>query len=85
DGAVVVTTPQAVSLLDVRKELDFCKKVDLPVLGIVENMSGYVCPHCADCTNIFSTGGGEALAKEYNLHFLARLPIEPELTKILDS
>ncbi|KAI8853244.1 P-loop containing nucleoside triphosphate hydrolase protein [Chytridium lagenaria] len=71
DGAVLVTTPQAISVLDVRKELSFCKKVGIPILGVIENMSGYVCPHCEECTNLFSKGGGEALAKEHDLPFLA--------------
>lgn len=51
DGAVLVTTPQAVALADVRKELNFCRKVGLPILGVVENMSGFVCPHCAVCSH----------------------------------
>ena len=67
DGAVMVTTPQAVAIGDVRRELAFCKKAGLKVLGIVENMSGYVCENCQECTNIFSKGGGEALAKDRGL------------------
>ncbi|CAG8470217.1 7193_t:CDS:10, partial [Acaulospora colombiana] len=70
DGAVIVTTPQAVALADVRKELNFCKKVKIPILGVVENMSGFVCPHCEECTNLFSTGGGESMAKEFDVEFL---------------
>ncbi|KAJ3089768.1 Nucleotide-binding protein 2, partial [Quaeritorhiza haematococci] len=70
DGAVVVTTPQAVSLSDVRKELNFCKKVQIPILGVVENMSGYVCPHCSECSDIFSKGGGEAMASQFEVDFL---------------
>ncbi|CAO3666133.1 unnamed protein product [Rhizopus stolonifer] len=54
DGAVIVTTPQAVAIADVRKEISFCRKVNMPILGVVENMSGYVCPHCAVCLNIFT-------------------------------
>jgi Mrp family chromosome partitioning ATPase len=67
---VLVTTPQAVAVADVRKELNFCRKVELPILGVVENMSGFVCPYCAECTNIFSTGGGEAMAEEFGVPFL---------------
>ena len=70
DGAVIVTTPQAVSLSDVRKEINFCKKVKIPLLGIVENMSGYICPHCSEHHDIFSSGGGEALATEFKIPFL---------------
>ncbi|KAJ3107773.1 Nucleotide-binding protein 2 [Phlyctochytrium bullatum] len=85
DGAVLVTTPQAISVLDVRKELSFCRKVDLPVLGVVENMSGYVCPHCAECTNLFSKGGGEKLATENKLPFLGSVPIDPALVTLIES
>jgi len=85
DGAVVVTTPQGVALADVRKELNFCKKVKLPVLGIVENMSGFICPHCAECTNIFSTGGGEAMAIEFGIFFLGRVPIDPSFTSMVEA
>ena len=59
DGAVLVTTPQAVAVGDVRREVTFCKKAKLKILGVVENMSGFVCPNCKDCTNIFSKGGGK--------------------------
>lgn len=85
DGAVVVTTPQNVAIADVRKELSFCKKVSLPVLGIVENMSGYICPHCSECTNLFSKGGGEALAKEQGVPFLGCVPIDPGLVTMIES
>ncbi|KAI8840658.1 P-loop containing nucleoside triphosphate hydrolase protein [Chytriomyces cf. hyalinus JEL632] len=85
DGAVLVTTPQDVSVADVRKELSFCLKVGIKVLGIVENMSGYVCPHCSECTNLFSKGGGESLAKEHNLPFLGYIPIDPTLVSTIES
>jgi len=79
EGAVLVTTPQAVAVGDVRRELTFCRKTGLKVLGIVENMSGYVCPHCSHCTNIFSTGGGRALAEHSKVPFLGSVPMEPYL------
>lgn len=79
DGAVVVTTPQALAVGDVRRELTFCKRARLKVLGIVENMSGYVCPNCNECTNIFSKGGGEALADHAKVPFLGAIPIDPNL------
>ncbi|KAJ3219627.1 Nucleotide-binding protein 2 [Dinochytrium kinnereticum] len=85
DGAVLVTTPQAISILDVRKELSFCKKVGIRVLGIIENMSGYVCPHCAECTNVFSKGGGEKLAKEHDLPYLGSVPIDPALVNMIEA
>lgn len=84
DGAVVVTTPQAVAIGDVRRELTFCKKTGLKVIGIVENMSGYVCPNCTECTNIFSKGGGEALASHAGVPFLGCVPIDPNLAMAVD-
>eukprot|EP00756_Hemistasia_phaeocysticola_P061824 Hpha_TRINITY_DN5228_c0_g1::TRINITY_DN5228_c0_g1_i1::g.116710::m.116710 len=83
-GAVVVTAPQQVSTDDVAKELSFCKKLGLQVLGVVENMSGFACPHCAGCTPIFSSGGGEALAKKYDVCFLGSVPIDPRLAACED-
>jgi len=79
DGAVVVTTPQDVSLLDVRKSIAFANAVNLPVLGIVENMSGLVCPHCGGEVDVFKKGGGEAAAKELGLPFLGRIPLDPRI------
>ncbi len=79
DGAVVVTTPQEVSLLDVRKSISFAKAVNLPILGIVENMSGLVCPHCGKEIDVFKVGGGEAAAKELGLPFLGRIPLDPQI------
>lgn len=84
DGAVVVTTPQLVSVDDVRKEINFCEKANFKVLGIVENMSGFVCPYCAECTNIFSKGGGENLAHELNLKFLGAIPIDPTFVDLIE-
>ncbi|XP_036681655.1 cytosolic Fe-S cluster assembly factor NUBP2 isoform X3 [Balaenoptera musculus] len=84
-GALVVTTPQAVSVGDVRRELTFCKKVGLRVIGVVENMSGFVCPHCEECTNIFSRGGGEELARHAGVPFLGSVPLDPELTRSLEE
>ncbi|RKP13746.1 P-loop containing nucleoside triphosphate hydrolase protein [Piptocephalis cylindrospora] len=83
--SVIVTTPQAVALSDVRKEVDFCRKTNLAIAGVVENMSGYVCPHCTHCSNVFSTGGGESLATEYGLPFLGRVPLDPSYTATLDG
>ncbi|XP_066496829.1 cytosolic Fe-S cluster assembly factor NUBP2 isoform X2 [Tiliqua scincoides] len=84
-GAILVTTPQAVSVGDVRRELTFCKKTGLPVLGIVENMSGFVCPHCSECTNIFSKGGGQELAKHAGVPFLGCVPLDPQLSQSLED
>ncbi|HKZ99330.1 MAG TPA: Mrp/NBP35 family ATP-binding protein [Thermoplasmata archaeon] len=79
DGAVVVTTPQEVALLDVRKSISFARAVNLRVLGIVENMSGMICPHCGKSVDVFKVGGGEAAAKELGLPFLGRIPLDPRI------
>ncbi|HBG17994.1 MAG TPA: ATPase [Desulfobulbaceae bacterium] len=75
--AVVVTTPQKVALADVRKSINFCKTVKVEIVGVVENMSGLVCPHCHETVNIFKSGGGEALARELDLPFLGKVPMDP--------
>lgn len=72
NGAILVTTPQAISVNDVRREIAFCRKVSLPLIGIIENMSGYVCPNCTECTNIFSSGGGKLLAEFSEIPFLGK-------------
>lgn len=79
DGAVIVTTPQEVALLDSRKCANFAKQVNLKVLGIVENMSGLTCPHCGGYIEPFKTGGGESAAKELGLPFLGRVPMDPKV------
>ncbi|KAK4226688.1 putative cytosolic Fe-S cluster assembling factor nbp-35 [Podospora fimiseda] len=84
-GAVVVTTPQAVATADVRKELNFCKKVGVEVIGVVENMSGFVCPNCSECTNIFGSGGGQVMAEEFKIKFLGRVPIDPQFLVLIES
>ncbi len=83
--AVVVTTPQEVSLLDVRKSINFCKQINMPVLGIVENMSGMICPHCGKAIDIFKKGGGEKLAKELDIPFLGRIPVDPRIVTTGDA
>merc|ERR1712071_221009 len=85
DGAVLVTTPQAIAVGDVRRELTFCKRAGLKVIGILENMSGYVCPHCSTCTNVFSSGGGRALADHAKVPFLGSVPLEPALAKTAET
>ncbi len=79
DGAVMVTTPQDVSTGDVRRGVRMFEKVNTRVLGIVENMSGFRCPHCGESVDIFGKGGGEALARELDLPFLGRVPLDPEV------
>ena len=84
-GAVVVTTPQELSLNDVRKCITFCRQLELPVLGVVENMSGFVCPHCGKRTDIFKTGGGVKLAEEMNVNYLGSIPLDPRIVDAGDK
>ncbi|MGC9021578.1 MAG: P-loop NTPase [Dissulfurimicrobium sp.] len=83
--AVVVTTPQEVSLLDVRKSISFCRHVNMPILGIVENMSGMICPHCGKAVDVFKKGGGEKLAEELGITFLGRIPVDPRIVTTGDA
>jgi len=87
DGAVVITTPQEVSLMDVRKEINFCKKVGIPVIGVVENMSAFVCPKCKTETKIFppTTGGAQKMAQEMGVKFLGSIPLDPRIAKSSDE
>jgi Mrp family chromosome partitioning ATPase len=84
-GAVVVTTPQAVSTADVRKELNFCAKTGIRVLGVVENMSGFVCPHCSECTDIFGSGGGRSMAEEFKVPFLGSVPMDAQFITLIEE
>lgn len=84
-GAIVVTTPQAVALADVRKSLNFCKQVGMKVVGLVENMSGYVCPECGHYADIFKVGGGVRLAAEFGVPFLGQMPIDPMVVSAGDE
>jgi Mrp family chromosome partitioning ATPase len=86
DGAIIITTPQEVALQDVRKEIDFCRKVKIPIVGVVENMSGFVCPNCKGESTIFppTTGGAEKMAKEMDVKFLGRIPLDPRIAKSCD-
>jgi ATP-binding protein involved in chromosome partitioning len=83
--AVIVTTPQKVALKDVRKSIQFCKSLGMPIFGIIENMSGFVCPECGTTHELFKTGGGKALALETGFRFLGRIPIDPRLVTTSDS
>ncbi|SFM67313.1 Mrp/NBP35 family ATP-binding protein [Thermodesulforhabdus norvegica] len=83
--AVIVTTPQEVALADVRKSINFCRKVGLNILGIVENMAGLYCPHCGGFVPIFKTGGGEKTAKDMGIAFLGSLPFNPAVVEAGDS
>ncbi|KAK3705200.1 hypothetical protein QZH41_014000 [Actinostola sp. cb2023] len=87
DGAVIVTTPQEVSLLDVRKQISFCKKVKLPIIGVIENMSGFVCPKCKKESDIFpaTTGGAKKMSEDMKVPFLGRIPLDPRIGKSCDE
>jgi ATP-binding protein involved in chromosome partitioning len=85
DGAVMVTTPQNISTSDVRRGVRMFEKVNTRVLGIVENMSGYECPHCGEVVKIFGKGGGESLAGAMDLPFLGAVPLDPEVSQAGDT
>lgn len=83
--SILISTPQATALNDTLKSLSFTRKLNLPVLGFVENMSGYACPCCGEISQIFSKGGGEKMAHEQDLEFLGRVPIDTKLVELLDE
>lgn len=85
DGSVIVTTPQEVALLDSRKAVVFSRMVHVPVIGIVENMSGFKCPHCQKEIDLFKVGGGEKAAQELKVPFLGRIPLDPDIVKDCDG
>lgn len=85
DGAVIVTTPQEVAVQDVRRCIVFCRELHLPVLGVIENMSGFNCPKCGELVRIFDTDGGRIMAQEMNVPFLGSIPIEPAMVASGDS
>jgi len=85
NGTVIITTPQDVAILDSRKSVSFAKELKVPIIGIIENMSGFVCPHCSKEIDLFGIGGGEKSAQDFKVPFLGRIPIEPEMVKLGDS
>ncbi len=84
-GGIIVTTPQEVSLSDCRRCISFCRQLNLPVLGVLENMSGFACPDCNKVIDVFGSGGGENMAAESNVPFLGRIPIDPDLSTACDT
>jgi len=84
-GAVIVTTPQDVAVLDAVKAIKFIEKLDLPVIGIIENMSGMICPHCGDTIDLFGRGGGEKAAHDLGVPYLGSIPLDPEMVKAGDE
>ncbi|CAK9290735.1 unnamed protein product [Gordionus sp. m RMFG-2023] len=85
EGAILITTPQLISVNDVRREITFCRKLKIPILGLFENMSGYICPHCKECSDIFSQGGGQKLAEYANIPFLGSIPLDPNIALCSES
>ena len=85
DGSVIVTTPQEVALIDSRKTVRFSEALKIPILGVIENMSGFNCPHCNEPINLFKTGGGEKAAVSMNIPFLGRIPIDPDIVETGDN
>jgi len=85
DGAVVVTTPQDVALVSVRKSINFVKQMNAPVIGIIENMSGFTCPHCKKTIDIFKKDGGLKTSEEFDIPFLGKIPIDPKIVESGDS
>ncbi|ORZ34022.1 cytosolic Fe-S cluster assembly factor nubp1-A-like protein [Catenaria anguillulae PL171] len=87
DGAILVTTPQEVALQDVRKEINFCRKVGVEIVGVVENMSGFVCPSCTGVSQIFkpTTGGARKMCQEMGVRFLGAVPLDPRIGRSCDS
>jgi len=84
DGAIIVTTPQDVALVSVRKSINFVKKMGYPIVGIIENMSGFICPHCNKSIDIFKEGGGLKASKDFKVPFLGKIPIDPSIVKTGD-
>lgn len=86
-GAIIVTTPQEISLLDVRKEINFCKKINVPIIGVVENMASFVCPKCTTKSNIFpaTTGGAAQMCNEMSVPFIGSLPLDSKITRACDQ
>ena len=85
NGAVVVTTPQEVAVLDSRKSIQFAKKLNIPYIGVIENMSGFICPHCGKEINLFKKGGGIKAAEELHVNFLGDIPFELDMVELSDN
>jgi len=83
--AVIVTTPQEVALADVRKSINFCKTVKMEIFGLLENMSGFSCPHCSETINLFGSGGGEKTALQMGIPFLGKIPFDPKMVTCGDT
>ncbi len=85
DGSILVTTPQDVALIGIRKSIRFSEKLKVPIIGLVDNIHGLICPHCGKSIEVFGTGGVEKASKDFKIPILARLPIEPKIAKMEDK
>jgi ATP-binding protein involved in chromosome partitioning len=83
--AIIVTTPQEVSLADVRKSISFCKTLKMEIFGLIENMSGFACPHCGEVVDLFGSGGGEKTARTAGITFLGKIPFDPQMVSCGDK
>ena len=83
--AVIVTTPQKISTNDVRKSISFCRKLNIPITGLIENMSGAICPHCGEVFDLFTTGGGKQLSEDMDVPFLGAIPFDPAVVSAGDT
>jgi len=84
DGAVIVTTPQQLAVVDVKKCITFCRQLNLPVLGVIENMSGFICPHCGKRIEVFAGDGGQEIARDFNVSLLGKIPMDPAFAHACD-
>ncbi len=85
DGTVIITTPQEIALLDSKKAVNFAKTLKIPIIGIIENMSGFTCPHCGESIDLFKVGGGENAARELGVPFLGRIPLDQKIVEDCDN
>ena len=85
NGAILVTTPQEVAVSDVRRSISFCEKLEMPVLGVIENMSGFVCPKCGEVVDIFKSGGGRDMCQQMEVKFLGSIPLDPAIVDMADA
>jgi ATP-binding protein involved in chromosome partitioning len=84
DGAIIITTPQQLAVVDVKKCVTFCRQLNLPVLGVIENMSGFVCPHCSQRIDVFAGNGGQEIARDFKVSLLGKIPMDPALAHACD-
>lgn len=84
-GAIVVTTPQKLAIADVKKSIGFCKTLNIPIIGVIENMSGFICPDCNKTIDIFKTDGGKQMAHDMNVPFLGKIPLDPAIVEAGDT